>query len=1030
MKCVGRCSRFTVYLSLSLFCLALCSVANAQTCASDTPANIDNGDEGLNSSLNEYAIIFKDADPRNPGCNQRAATHLETKLTNTFTKDYPDSGQTYSIDQLNALNPGTFPHHPAAFGSAGPFQGWLEGGFPTYIFPTALRLYTEGKVNANLEKLLDKAAEFMASNAGQDANGGFVLRSKAPDCNLNKSGDFGNNCMDDYSIAAAGFAWAAAYKTFRQKVNLPDLVGPANSAIAASFSTDSSICIVPDAVARSRDAQKMPASGRGPCTGTAQDLRAAPPPQTGISVVAGTYGGNCGASHGNVTGALASACNSTLGHCDYIVDYTIIGDPAPGCAKDYVAEWTCNGQSLVQQATASPEAGFRKPVILSCLPAQTFSLNHGHQTPAYGYGLLTSISSAAFGLKMAGASHIFSADEKTIALALLAEANRLTRPSGQQLPSDYLFANRPTLNDPEACLKVVAVGAASFADAPQFQITAPINIIPNSNPPQPAGGDCADLGAEFGSGYKPRMYALGDFFSDPNVIGAGSTNPLPLGFGGSALFPDPLVNNDGSAGFFSVGREVYSGSLGWDARNSLLIPISPLPPLPPNPVYPSDGTLHAPSSFTLRWNDGLDSSRRSLQWPVTYAIYYKAWNYGATEPASYFFFGSGFQCNADSSGTCTLPVSNVAAGNYRWYVVANMDVSISTGVPNSIESTQSSTAYFTAGYQPISTIPAPLPPNPIYPGDGTLHVASNFTLRWNDGLDASRRSPFWPVTYAIYYKAWNYGTAEPNFYYFFGSGFQCNADFTGACTLPVSNVARGNYRWYVVANMDVSASTGVANSVLSTQGAVAFFTIGYDASVSIAWIQPSARSWGPANTLTAAGFASGGVGGVTLQWRDATLNGPWNTVAYQAPPDPSNGGWSNTIPSADNCHAFQATAQYSGVSASFNYDGVAQGYCSFRVIWIQPQSSAGFGPPGSLVVAGSAQGGPTNAQVTLWFRDDTAQSGWMPLDFAPIPDSTGTWYNSIQNVDYTHQYSVYIVYDNRSSGTCSYFGNGSATTCP
>src|SRR5690242_12349730 len=126
MKCFGRRSRFRVYLFLSLFCLALCSVANAQTCESDTTADIENGNEDLGSSLNAYAIIFQDADPRNPGCNQRAAYHLENKLTNTFTKDYPDSGQTYSIDQLNALNPGTFPHHPAAFGSAGPFQGWLE----------------------------------------------------------------------------------------------------------------------------------------------------------------------------------------------------------------------------------------------------------------------------------------------------------------------------------------------------------------------------------------------------------------------------------------------------------------------------------------------------------------------------------------------------------------------------------------------------------------------------------------------------------------------------------------------------------------------------------------------------------------------------------------------------------------------------------------------------------------------------------------------------------------------------------------
>ena len=808
MNCTGRWSRFTI--ALSLFCLALCSAAQGQTCASDTTADINNGDESLGPSLNAYAIIFRDADPRNPGCNQSAANHLEAKLIDTFGQDHP-------IDQVSLSNSGSYRHHASAFNpDTGPFQGWLEGGFPTYIFPTAMRLYTEGKVSANLEKLLDKVAEFMASNAGQDANGGFVLRSLAPDCNLTKDSEFGNNCMDDYSIAAAGFAWAAAYKTFRQKTSLPDLVGPANSAIAASFSTDSSICIVPDAVARSRDAQKMPASGRGPCTGTAQDLRAAPPPQTGISVVAGTYGGNCGASHGNVTGALASACNTTLGHCDYIVDYTIIGDPAPGCAKDYVAEWTCNGQSLVQQATASPEAGFRKPVILSCLPAQTFSLNHGHQTPAYGYGLLTSISSAAFGLKMAGASHIFSADEKTIALALLAEANRLTRMSGQPFPTDYLFANRPTLNDPDACLKVVPSDSmgnpATFPSAPDFKIIAPLNN--NSDVTQ--SGDCADFG------YKPRMYALGDFFSDPNVIGAGSTNPLPLGFvGGPTLFPDALPG-----GFFAIGREVYYGSLGWDARNSLLIPISPLPPLPPNPVYPSDGTLHAPSSFTLRWNDGLDSQRRSLQWPVTYAIYYKAWNYGATEPASYFFFGSGFQCNADSSGTCTLPVSNVAAGNYRWYVVANMDVSISTGVPNSIESTQSTVASFTIGYQPISTIPPPLPPTPVYPNDGLQGAPSNFPVRWNDGLDPSRRNGQYPTTYALYYKYWPFGGVEPANYTLVVAAQPCNAQVTGICETFVSGEPNGNFRWYMIANMDVSLFTGVPNSILSTQSSVATFTVG------------------------------------------------------------------------------------------------------------------------------------------------------------------------------------------------------------
>jgi len=84
-----------------------------------------------------------------------------------------------------------------------------------------------------------------------------------------------------------------------------------------------------------------------------------------IRVVAGTYGQNCGTSHGNKTSHLANACNNkTL--CDYVVDYTVIGDPAVGCAKDYVAEWRCGNDSTVHRASAPPEAGYRKKVNLSC----------------------------------------------------------------------------------------------------------------------------------------------------------------------------------------------------------------------------------------------------------------------------------------------------------------------------------------------------------------------------------------------------------------------------------------------------------------------------------------------------------------------------------------------------------------------------------------------------------------------------------------------------------------------------------------
>ncbi len=836
--------------------------------------------------------------------------------------------------------------------------------------------------------------------------------------------------------------------------------------------------------------------------------------------------------------------------------------------------------------------------------------------------------------------------------------------------------------------------------------------------------------------------------------------------------------------------------------NIVLLGNTPPAPLPPNPVYPANNTLHAPSSFTLQWNDGLDAARRNPLWPVTYAIYYKYWAYGAAEPAAYSVFGTSFQCNPNASGICSMPVSGIGDGNYRFYVVANMDVSAATGVPNTILSTQSAPIYFTVGYQPISTIPAPLPPNIVFPTDGSVNVPSNFTVRWTDGLDASRRFPFWPVTYAIYYRSWAIGGTEPASYTLFGSGLPCNPDSSGVCNMAVSGVASANYRFYVVASMDVSASTGVANSILTTQGNPIFISIpltvtlspstpvtllggqsqqfsatvsgalntgvtwsinpvvgsistaglyvapnpitanqtitvkacsvvdttrcatdtvtlvpltvavspktadllagqtvqfsasvsgasnsavtwslspaiaaagsidpntgfyttpsfvtsvttvtvtarsvantsisdqatitlrgpavslsvssinfgglplgttsaprtvtltntgtatlsifgfsrtgdfaitsntcgaslavgasctvtltftptavglrtgtltvsdnapgfphtvslsgsvlqgyhdvgncdgmagwawdsaqpntpitvylyegtrylgsayagdyrpdlagsygnGYHGfswgngnalslldgaphtisvhyaqdpnspllnttprtiacspSVNIAWIQPSNLTWGPANTLTAAGFATQGTGNVTLQWRDVTLNGPWNTVGYQAPRAPNNGGWSNTIPSADTCHVFQALAQFSGVSAAGSYNGVAQGYCSFRVIWIQPQASAGFGPAGSLVIAGSAQGGPPGALVTLWYRDDTAQSAWTPLSYQAPTDANGIWYNAIENVNYSHQYSVYITYDDISSGSCSYNGNNQATTCP
>src|SRR5215213_5365777 len=282
------------------------------------------------------------------------------------------------------------------------------------------------------------------------------------------------------------------------------------------------------------------------------------------------------------------------------------------------------------------------------------------------------------------------------------------------------------------------------------------------------------------------------------------------------LLADTSLYSNGS----TLTNVIISGNLNSNVQNVA----GTLPPLAPNPVYPGNGFANVPSSFTLRWNSGLNAASTTSQATLTYAIYYKSWPIGGTEPASYSLFASGLPCTADSNGLCTMAVSGLGAGNYRYYIVANMDVSSSTGVSNSILTTQSATALFSTSNILTSMIPAPLPPTAVYPHDGLLDAPSSFTLRWTDGLDVSRRSSLWPVTYAIYYKSWPAGGAEPSSYSLFASGLPCEPDSAGACTKPVSNMSVGNYRFYVLANMDVSASTGVANSILSTQGPAAFFT--------------------------------------------------------------------------------------------------------------------------------------------------------------------------------------------------------------
>jgi|SRR5580704_11380138 hypothetical protein len=96
-----------------------------------------------------------------------------------------------------------------------------------------------------------------------------------------------------------------------------------------------------------------------------QDAQGEPTEPSKIIVVAGTYGQNCGALYDNVKAHLESKCNGRA-MCEYVIDYHIIGDPAVGCKKDYLAEWKCGDKLEVKSASASAEAGLGSKVTLSC----------------------------------------------------------------------------------------------------------------------------------------------------------------------------------------------------------------------------------------------------------------------------------------------------------------------------------------------------------------------------------------------------------------------------------------------------------------------------------------------------------------------------------------------------------------------------------------------------------------------------------------------------------------------------------------
>jgi len=84
-----------------------------------------------------------------------------------------------------------------------------------------------------------------------------------------------------------------------------------------------------------------------------------------IRVLGAAYGRNCaGNVSTNVTDDLARQCQGR-DYCVYRIDARQIGDPRPGCAKEYQARYMCRDGGNERYASANPEASGQS-VVLDC----------------------------------------------------------------------------------------------------------------------------------------------------------------------------------------------------------------------------------------------------------------------------------------------------------------------------------------------------------------------------------------------------------------------------------------------------------------------------------------------------------------------------------------------------------------------------------------------------------------------------------------------------------------------------------------
>ncbi|HJW95180.1 MAG TPA: hypothetical protein VJ901_16305 [Thermoanaerobaculia bacterium] len=394
--------------------MCLFVVPAAWACRVDDPAFTSNYRwNDLEGNLADYARIHMDAE--SPSCALKADYALTDKVRNTIDANSSE------------------------------FQGWLRGAHVSLIFAAAQRIGANGFATKELDAQLRRL----------ETNYAFV---KDAGCdNINGT----NNCLDDYSQAAVGYAWIAAYKYRR------------------------------------------------------------------------------GDSDASVSTFRSAAINQIDNFFSNVCIHSSTGNPTV----------LCNGSVSGLQAGTD----------------ETITFNHGQQMPSYGFGLMTSLASAAMGLKASGYAYSFSyPNHWTIASGLMKE---------MQLHVDSSNAFK---ND---CYAISRDGAGVYS----------------FDPSRPCGGP---------DGYKPEMYALNAFYSQKlgGIPQSGVPGVYQANYFNSSLFDTSST----SMQFFGMARYVVYGKHGYSWWVTT-------PEWMPKDLYNPKGYLEAVSSTGLAqgWTCDQDAPSKS-----------------------------------------------------------------------------------------------------------------------------------------------------------------------------------------------------------------------------------------------------------------------------------------------------------------------------------------------------------------------------------------------------------------------------------